>query len=228
MPLYAQIADLLRHRIRRGVWVPGIPLPTLEELAAEFGVARLTIKQAMDVLAGQGLVARYRGRGTFVRERAGEERRLHLRTSLEGFWAMYAGTRTRMLSEGNATPLLTPADGPAAAAYHSMRRLNSREGVVFSVATVYLDETIFRRDPARFRAEPVVSVLLESAADIAKARQTLTIGVADVEDADHLGVPLNSPTADVRRVFNDASGTAIYVAEATYPGDFVCIELDLK
>ena len=229
VPLYAQIADVMRHRIRRSTWRPDAQLPTLEALAAEFGVARLTIKQAMDALASEGLVVRYRGRGTFVAQVPREEQPLRLETTLDAFWAMYDGTRTRTLTECIAAPALFPGEGTAARSYRCMRRLNSRAGRVLSLATVYLEEGIFASDPGRFRTEPVVSLLLESAQfEIAKARQTLTIGTADVEDADHLGIALNSPTAEVRRVFNDAAGTAFYVAEATYPGDFVRIELDLK
>ncbi|MFZ9551519.1 MAG: GntR family transcriptional regulator, partial [Hylemonella sp.] len=45
LPRYAQLADLLRQRLARGVWKPGELLPTLESLMAEFGVARVTVRQ---------------------------------------------------------------------------------------------------------------------------------------------------------------------------------------
>jgi GntR family transcriptional regulator len=64
--------------------------------------------------------------------------------------------------------------------------------------------------------------------EIAKARQTLTIGSADVDTAELLRVPVNAPIAEVRRVFNAPDGTVIYLAEVTYRGDFVRLEMDLK
>ena len=56
----------------------------------------------------------------------------------------------------------------------------------------------------------------------------MTIGSADLDLARLLGVPLNSPVAEVRRVFNSADGRVIYLGEVTYRGDFVRIEMDLK
>ena len=44
IPLYLQIADAMRDRIARGVWGDGELIPTLEQIAAEFGVARVTAR----------------------------------------------------------------------------------------------------------------------------------------------------------------------------------------
>ena len=60
------------------------------------------------------------------------------------------------------------------------------------------------------------------------ARQTLTIGTADLEAARLLQIPLNSPVAEVRRVFTTADRTVIYLGEVTYRGDFVRIDMDLR
>ncbi len=66
VPKYAQIADIFRQRIARGVWTQGLRLPANEELAAEFGVSRVTIRQAVDLLARDGVIEAQQGRGTFV------------------------------------------------------------------------------------------------------------------------------------------------------------------
>jgi len=50
VPKYAQIADIFRQRIARGVWRQGLRLPANEVLAAEFGVSRVTIRQAVELL----------------------------------------------------------------------------------------------------------------------------------------------------------------------------------
>ena len=63
---------------------------------------------------------------------------------------------------------------------------------------------------------------------IARARQTFTIGTADLDVAEVLGVPLGSPVAEVRRVFASADGTVIYLGEVTYRGDFISIDMDLR
>jgi DNA-binding transcriptional regulator YhcF (GntR family) len=58
----------LRDRIARGDWPPGTKLPAHRDLAAEFGVAPMTVRQVLGQLDEQGLVSRQPGRGTFVRE----------------------------------------------------------------------------------------------------------------------------------------------------------------
>ena len=57
-PLYAQIADALRERIVKGEWAIGSQIPTLPELAQEFGVGLITVRQAVQVLKSEKLVVR--------------------------------------------------------------------------------------------------------------------------------------------------------------------------
>ena len=63
---------------------------------------------------------------------------------------------------------------------------------------------------------------------IVTARQLLTISTADLEVAHHLGIHVNAPVAEVRRVFTGPKRRVIYLAEVTYRGDFVHMEIDLK
>src|SRR5689334_19949452 len=89
VPRYAQLSELLRRRIERGAWPPGTQLPTLEALMAEFAVARVTVRQAITLLARDGLVSAQRGRGTFVTGRPSRGRGLRLATTLAALADMY-------------------------------------------------------------------------------------------------------------------------------------------
>src|SRR5690606_13517490 len=214
IPLYVELADLLRSRIARGHWPPGHKLPTLEELVAEFGVARVTVRQAMDILSAEGRIVRQQGRGTFVAGNAGDGRWLRVESTLEALSRMYAGTNPRLLTflDTIAVPPLNPQDGTAAPRYRFMRRVHSRDDLPYALINIYLDARIFARAPKRFRNETVIPILQTlPGVVIASARQTLTIGTADVEQAELLGVPVNSPVAEVRRVFNERDGTVIYL-----------------
>lgn len=64
--IYKSIAERLRLRLNSPDYVVGSPLPGEKALAVEFGVARMTIRSAIDLLVGWGLVVRQQGRGTFV------------------------------------------------------------------------------------------------------------------------------------------------------------------
>jgi GntR family transcriptional regulator, arabinose operon transcriptional repressor len=65
-PLYGKIISQLLDNLASGKLKAGERLPTEQELAEAFGVSRITSKRALDLLAGVGVVARSRGRGSFV------------------------------------------------------------------------------------------------------------------------------------------------------------------
>src|SRR6266436_1133358 len=133
------------------------------------------------------------------------------------------------ISESRTDAPLLPEDGKAAAHYVYMRRVHSRDARPYCVISIYLDEKIFRKSPKRFRNETVIPILKDMRDPaISSARQTLTIGTADLEAARLLQVPLNSPVAEVRRVFTTADRTVIYLGEVTYRGDFIRIDMDLR
>src|SRR3954462_10099560 len=62
VPKYHQVYLVLREQLHEGVFAQGLP----GELALmrQFGVARVTVRRALQELAGEGLIARERGRGT--------------------------------------------------------------------------------------------------------------------------------------------------------------------
>ncbi|WP_067646730.1 GntR family transcriptional regulator [Nocardia harenae] len=66
-PPYRQIADRLRMAIKAGEIAPGQRLPSEVELMSQFGVARMTMRQALQELKAEGLVYAQQGRGVFVR-----------------------------------------------------------------------------------------------------------------------------------------------------------------
>jgi GntR family transcriptional regulator len=231
IPRYVQLADLLRGRISRGQWRSGDRVPTLEELTREFDVARVTVRQAVEVLSREGLLSAQQGRGTFVTGTPQRARGLRLQTSLAELAEVYRDDRPQLtlIEEASAVPALEPGEGNAAPRYHFMRRVHSRDGASYCVISIYLDHRVFRMAPSRFRRETVIPVLLElPRVRIAQASQTLAIAAADVEAAGHLGLPVNAPVAEVRRVCRDPEGTVIYLGLVTYRGDHVRLEMDLQ
>ncbi|MGB3430429.1 GntR family transcriptional regulator [Achromobacter sp.] len=230
-PLYVQLSDLFRQRILKGVWKNGDKLPSLDALAEEFHVAKVTVRQAIDRLTRDGLLSPQRGRGTFVTGEPRDNRWFRVETTLENLSSVYRDTHPTILNidESTRTPLLNESDGVAAEKYVFMRRIHTRNGQPYCVINIYLDAAIFAKHPTRFRKETVIPILMGmSSVDIVSARQVLTISTADVEVARHLGINVNAPVAEVRRVFTGPERRVIYLGEVTYRGDFVRMEIDLK
>lgn len=67
IPVYIQISDAIRARIQTGKLSPDSVLPSSEQICEKLGITRMTLRQAYNVLASEGLVDAQRGRGTFVR-----------------------------------------------------------------------------------------------------------------------------------------------------------------
>ena len=65
-PLYEQIKILLTQSLVAGEWKPGEAIPSELELAARYRVSQGTVRKAIDELAGENIVVRRQGKGTFV------------------------------------------------------------------------------------------------------------------------------------------------------------------
>ncbi|QUL78544.1 GntR family transcriptional regulator [Brevibacterium sp. SMBL_HHYL_HB1] len=76
-PMYRVINEDLAAQIQGGVFSSGDQLPNEHDLAKQYGVSRMTVRQALNLLEEDGLVARRHGIGTFVSEKSRRGRRLN-------------------------------------------------------------------------------------------------------------------------------------------------------
>ena len=228
---YVQVADVIRQRIVRGQWPEGHRLPSLEELVAEFGVARVTVRQAVTLLANEGLLSAQQGRGTFVTGRPRQDRFISVMATLAELSRVYEDTRPEILTleEGCHPPPAEGVTGTLAESYTFMRRVHHRDGQPYCVINIFLDERIFRQAPKKFRTQAIIPLLTRMPrVRIAEAHQVMTIGAADTEVARLMRVPVNAPVAEVQRVFRDEKGVVIYMAQVSYRGDAIRLEMDLQ
>lgn len=65
-PLYIQLSDTLREKIESGQLPLGMQIPSERELSASYGLSRMTVRSAVDILVSEGTLARAHGKGTFV------------------------------------------------------------------------------------------------------------------------------------------------------------------
>ena len=68
VPVYRQIIDQIKYQIAAGGLPAGARLPSVRELARQLPVNQNTVLKAYDLLAGEGLISRRQGDGTFVED----------------------------------------------------------------------------------------------------------------------------------------------------------------
>lgn len=98
VPLYYQLASILREHIVSGKYLAGDRLPTEEALARDYDVSRITIRQALGDLEKEGFIKREAGRGTFVADRRTFSNTFRMEGSLEDLISMGQSTTVRVLS----------------------------------------------------------------------------------------------------------------------------------
>jgi GntR family transcriptional regulator len=231
VPLYVQVASVMRQRIDTGFWMEGDKISTLEELEQEFAVARVTIRQAIELLREEGLLDAQQGRGTFVSGKPKHNRWLNLATDFD---SMVASIRENVLKrvhiEENAPlPELAEGEGkPAPEGYTFLRSVQYNNEEPFSVVNLYLAQHIFAKGRELFSHVAALPNIAEmDDVLITHAHQTVTIGVADPETADLLKIGLGEPTADCRLVLVDSEDVAIYVADIHYHKSCFALRVDL-
>lgn len=67
VPVYQQIAGIIRARIESGEYPSGTAVPSIERIRQETDATVKTIQHAIRILAAEGLVEVVSGKGTFVR-----------------------------------------------------------------------------------------------------------------------------------------------------------------
>ncbi|KUO58439.1 MAG: hypothetical protein APF80_04935 [Alphaproteobacteria bacterium BRH_c36] len=231
IPLYTQIASSLRNEIDMGTWPVGTKMPAIHQLADRFGVAAQTMRQAIGLLEGEGLVLRRQGVGTVVQYLPRDLRWLNLPTD----WVSLVGmldkldVRVMLVEASDRMPKVRESEGRPVGAYKYVKRVHYRNDEPFCVVEFYLAAEVYLRAPKMFRKSTVIPVLAKMKnVDVFKVGQSISIGVADAETAKQLDIPLANPVARVRRSICDKKGNAIYIAEALYRSDVIHIDMDLS
>ncbi|GAA3441295.1 GntR family transcriptional regulator [Planomonospora venezuelensis] len=218
---YARIAAELRDAITRGGYAVGAQLPSEAELAARFAVSRGTVRQAVAVLAAEGLVGSRQGARRIVlgRERSQSFAELHSFAQ----WARAAGHRAggRVLAQrrrgASAVEAARLALRPGEPVL-SVLRLRSLEG-----EPVLLERTVYAGwiAPAVERldadCESVTRALHDGAGLVlAYGEHFIDAVAAGTEDARLLAVRRGSPLLRQRRVTTTPEGRPVEWSDDRY------------
>lgn len=215
---YGALAAAWRARIVEGAWPPGRAIPAEQALAAEHGVALGTVRQALELLVGEGLIERQQGRGTFVKAGlAGAPMLRFFRFSTDPE-ARGETPRSRILAreELAASPAAARALGlaPRERALR-LKRLRSLAGVPRLLEDIWLPLPLFEplADPADDPSNwgdllyPLFSQ--RCGVHVHRAQDTIGFGALAAVPARHLQLAAGHPCARVERQAFDLAGRCV-------------------
>jgi len=229
---YIQLSTLFRRRIETGEWPTSQQIQTVDELAEEFGVARATIRQAIGVLEREGLVSRFRAKGTFVNKRPDRPVWCELETDWNGLLNSREGITIEILSDEPATKLPTGVSSheQPTPTYRHLRRRHFRNDAAYLIADVYIEaELAAGLDEQTLRTTTAMRLAASlPGTTITNAVQTLTVGSADLLTSELLDIGLNAPVCYVDRKAFDQFGRLVLVSSGIYRGDTFRMDIKLR
>ena len=225
---HRQIASQLRHRIHRGDWAPGEKLPSIPNLATEFGVAKQTLQRTIDQLRVEGLLITRPGSGTFVR---GSKRRLNRLSrgrygSRRGYHADLAGRYRQKLTHvglAAAPPEVAEVFGVSVGSNLLVRQhLVRAEDTPVEVGASWFrpqDVTGTSIERPEVIGRPVYQEMEEvTGRRYGTARDQITARLPSRGEAELLQIRPDTPVLVLHHVAYDERGDAIEVAQAVWPG----------
>jgi GntR family transcriptional regulator len=227
-PQYRRIEQVLRERI--ATLGPGQRLPSDAELCAEFGVSRMTARNAMQRLAEEGLVAREPGRGSFVARPPAYRRANRLLTFTQEMHRRGLVPTSQLLTRviRPATAAESAALGlPAHETVVHLRRLRCADDRPMAIeSTVLIGATAPLVLEADLERGSLHLALVAGGITLRFGSGTIGSEPATAEDARLLGVPPGHPLLVERRVIADAEGRHIESTESRYPGDRYALDIN--
>lgn len=209
-PLYQQLASRLAQQIADGKYAPGSQLPTEPELMNEHGVSRVTVRQAIGLLARNGQVVSRRGKGTFVTTPM-------MRHDLGAFRGFYDALREQGLDPQTELLEFLPAGGRSDPSLPvgldlpvCLRRLYLLEGQPFALVEAFLPASAASLGEQRATQLTVYEIVERFLGErIAAADVVIRCGVAPVRITSALKLAKGSAVLRMERTSTSASGRVL-------------------
>jgi GntR family transcriptional regulator len=232
VPRYHRIAEALRARVREGDLRAGERLPNQHELARSFGVTLMTLRQALELLEREHLIARRHGLGTFVAAPSIDYDILQLRRFAGDLQAKGEHVTTRLVGTrflvGDRRVTEALGLGPHGRVL-AVERLRLVEGHPMSLQRSFLPprigDEVVRADLAVTPLREVLEFKLGVA--IERAHETVSAVRLGRREARELGCRAGAPAFESERVSFDAAGAPIVFDRVFIPGDRFRITRDL-
>ena len=222
---YHHIAEELRGRILSGTYAAGRLLPSESELSSEFGVSRVTVRKALEILRDDALVDSRQGFGWFVAGDTVRQPLARLATIEDQMRASGAIPQRRVLDFAFEKAPKKVAQALGTSQVLRVRRVTLADGEPFAIVTVWcpaeLAENVSRADVERSPFYELLDVPLSG------ATQTIGADAATTEEAEVLKVPAGSPVLRCVRTTSSTDERVVLVSHHVFPAHRTEFVVDL-
>lgn len=205
---HEQVADALRRLITAGTLAVGQRLPPETHLSVQYGVSTPTLREALEVLRAEGLIAKFQGRGNFVRR---PPERFTYPSSTKAARTTVSSAATT--ATGHLAGRLGLAEGAPLTEYACLTHLDDSPE---ALTHVYVPRTAAPLTNASPWGDDLV---IATGVPVTTSIDQVTARFPTTAEAQSLRIGTRMPVLTIERVFTTADGQAVAYALLVIPGD---------
>lgn len=223
IPMYVQIEEVLKRRIKGGEFSIGTAIPSERDLTELFGVSRMTVRQSITNLVNEGLLHREKGRGTFVASPKVEQPLNGLTSFTEDMKVRGLVPSNKIINFVKELPERDIAEElqlDAGEEVFTVERIRYANDKPMALERTYLPVKLFPSLSERELAGSLYSMIeQEQRLAISHASQRMEASLVKKEEASLLEIGMPAPILMIERVSYLSNGVPFEVVRSMYRAD---------
>ncbi|MDU4939361.1 GntR family transcriptional regulator [Clostridium paraputrificum] len=225
IPVYYQLKEDILKKIREGVWKVGQCIDSERELSENYGVSRMTIRQALGELVQEGILIREKGKGTFVCEPKVKQKDM---MSFSEIIKRTGRTLETKVIEFNKIP--TPEDLTDTFSFEEVYKINRNrivDGECIANEIVYIPSDYCGFINEEKLKGSLYKILEEFGYSVEYSESSIKAVIMDETNKKIFGVDEQVPLLQINGKTINSDGKVLFVEEATYRSDKYILEVNI-
>ncbi|MFD1125470.1 GntR family transcriptional regulator [Lentilactobacillus raoultii] len=223
LPIYIQIHNDIKRNIEAEKWKIGDRIPSERELSGEFGVSRMTLRQAIQTLVDEGILERRVGSGTFVANQKVQEKMSGVTGFTDLMLAQGKKPSSKTISYHTMEPSLSEMEKLKITQDQSVLRMERiRYGdnvpICFEVATVP-ENIVAGLEKSEVTSSLYRALEQKKNLSLGKAQQTVSAMLASERIAEYLDIKRGDAILRLRQITYLQDGRPFEYVRTQYVGD---------